>query len=70
MFYSKFEGELGSIATSNRGAFVLSSLLQTCVKDEAKKALKSHKKEITNLAKGGKDGKKLAGCKVLLDTLK
>eukprot|EP00986_Skeletonema_menzelii_P009596 scaffold4394_cov149-Skeletonema_menzelii.AAC.11 len=70
MFYSKFEGELGSIATSNRGAFVLSSLLQTCVKDEAKEALKSHKKEITNLAKGGKDGKKLAGCKVLLDALK
>mmetsp|Transcript_19468 Transcript_19468/g.33196 ORF Transcript_19468/g.33196 Transcript_19468/m.33196 type:complete len:624 (-) Transcript_19468:88-1959(-) len=70
MFYAKFEEELGSIATSNRGAFVLSSLLQTCVKDEAKKALKSHKKEITKLAKGGKDVKKLAGCKVLLEALK
>ena len=69
MFYSRFEGELGNIAASNRGAFVLSSLLQTCVKDEAKKALKGHKKEITKFAKGGKDGKKLAGCKVLLDAL-
>ena len=69
MFYSRFEGELGNIAASNRGAFVLSSLLQTCVKDEAKKALKGHKKEITKFAKGGKDGKNLAGCKVLLDAL-
>lgn len=70
LFYSRFETELGNIASSNRGAFVLSSLLQTSVKDEVKKTLKSHKKEISKLAKDGKDGKKLAGCKVLLDALK
>ncbi|KAL7442181.1 hypothetical protein ACHAXM_008643 [Skeletonema potamos] len=70
MFYSRFEEELGTIATSNRGAFVLSSLLQTSVKHEAKKALQGHKKEITKLANGGRDRKKLAGCKVLLDELK
>ena len=64
-FYEKFKDELGAIATSNRGAFVLSSLLQTCVKDEAKTVLKKHKKDITKLAKGGK-----AGCKVLAEALK
>jgi pumilio family protein 6 len=69
LFYARFDERLGSIATSNRGAFVLSSLIKTCVKDEVKKTLKLHKKEISNLAKGGK-GKKLAGCKVLLDALK
>lgn len=70
MFYSKLENRLGDIASSNRGAFVLSALMQTKVKGEVKKALKSHEKTIAKLAKGGKDKKKLAGCGVLLESLK
>ena len=46
------------------------TIRQTSVKDEAKKALQGHKKEITKLANRGRDRKKLAGCKVLLDELK
>ena len=65
MFYSKFEKSLGGIASSNRGAFVLSALLQTCVKEDVKKALTGHKKDIDKLAK-----KKLAGCGILLEALK
>lgn len=65
MFYSKFEKSLGEIASSNRGAFVLSALLQTCVKEDVKKALTGHKKDIDKLAK-----KKLAGCGILLEALK
>jgi pumilio family protein 6 len=70
MFYSKFEKRLGVFASSNRGAFVLSALLQTCVKEDVKKALKDHKKDIAKLAKGGKDKKMLAGCGILLEALK
>lgn len=74
MFYSKFDKSLGDIATSNRGAFVLSALIQVpSVHDAVKSALKGCKKDIAKLAKGGggKDGaKKLAGCGVLLDALK
>mmetsp|Transcript_4424 Transcript_4424/g.9806 ORF Transcript_4424/g.9806 Transcript_4424/m.9806 type:complete len:646 (+) Transcript_4424:123-2060(+) len=70
-FYAKFEKDLGNFASSNRGAFVLSALIQTCVKEEAKEALKSHEKNIAKLAKGdGKKKKALAGCGVLLDALK
>jgi len=73
MFFSKFEKSLGEFASSNRGAFVLSALIQTSVKKEVKDALKSHTKNIAKLAKGGsgKDKKKpLAGCGVLLEALK
>jgi len=70
MFYSKFNKSLGVFASSNRGAFVLSALLQTCVKEDVKKALKDHKKDIAKLAKGGKDKKMLAGCGILLEALK
>lgn len=77
-FYSSFEKNLGDIATSNRGAFVLSALMQvTSVQDEVKDALKDHKKNIAKLASkigggSGKDKKKkgLAGCAVLLEALK
>mmetsp|Transcript_20474 Transcript_20474/g.37310 ORF Transcript_20474/g.37310 Transcript_20474/m.37310 type:complete len:669 (+) Transcript_20474:122-2128(+) len=76
-FYSKFENSLGGFASSNRGAFVLSALIQTSVREEVKGALKSHTKKIAKLAKGdgggsGKDkkGKPLAGCGVLLEALK
>lgn len=69
LFYSKFDKQLGDIASSNRGAFVLSALIKTSVKEDAKKALSGHEKEIAKLAKGGKDKKKLAGCGVLLDAL-
>jgi len=77
MFYSKFENLLGEFASTNRGAFVLSALIQnTSVQQEVKETLKSHTKNISNLAKGcgsGKDEKKmkpLAGCGVLLELLK
>lgn len=72
MFFDQFKDELGDIASSNRGAFVLSALIQNSgVKDDMKEALKSHQKEIAKLAKGsGKDKKKLAGCGVLLEALK
>jgi hypothetical protein len=66
MFYSKFDKSLGRIASSNRGAFVLSALLQTFMKEDVKKALKDHKKDIDKLAKK----KKLAGCGILLEALK
>jgi len=70
MFHSKFENKLGDIATSNRGAFVLSALIQTSVQEEVKEALKSHEKNIAKLAKGNKSKKGLAGCGVLLEALK
>jgi hypothetical protein len=70
MFLCKFGKQLGDVASSNRGAFVLSALMQTGLKDDVKKALKSHTKNIAQLAKGSKDTKKLAGCGVLLDALK
>merc|ERR1712194_1001116 len=77
MFYSKFENTLGEIASTNRGAFVLSALLQNSrVREEVKEALKSHTKNISNLAKGRGNGnntktrKPLAGCGVLLESLK
>ena len=75
MFCIKFEDQLGNIAASNRGAFVLSALIQnTSVQTDVKEALKSHVKNITKLAKGGGSGKdkskKLAGCAVLLEALK
>jgi pumilio family protein 6 len=72
MFCDHFKDKLGEIASSNRGAFVLSALIQnSCVKEDVKDALKSHQKEIAKLAKGsGKDKKKLAGCGVLLEALK
>lgn len=69
MFFSKFEKSLGEFASSNRGAFVLSALLQTCVREDVKKALKGYKKNIAKLAKGGKDRKMLAGCSILLEAL-
>lgn len=40
LFYSEFGNKLGDIASSNRGAFVLSALIQTCVKEEVKRELK------------------------------
>jgi pumilio family protein 6 len=40
LFYSEFGNKLGDIASSNRGAFVLSALIQTCVKEEVKRDLK------------------------------
>ena len=71
MFYTKFEKQLGDIATSNRGAFVLSALIQnSSVNEGVKKALKSHVKNITKLSKGSGSDKKLAGCGVLLDAMK
>ena len=71
LFYTKFEKQLGEIATSNRGAFVLSALIQnSSVNDDVKKALKSHVKNITKLSKGSGSDKKLAGCGVLLDAMK
>jgi len=77
MFYSKFQKNLGDIACTNRGAFVLSALIQNSrVREEVKEALKSHTKNISSLAKGRrngnntKTGKPLAGCGVLLDLLK
>jgi pumilio family protein 6 len=72
MFYDKFQSNLGDIASTNRGAFVLSALIAVpSVKEDVKKTLKGHTKEITQQAKkGGKDGKKLAGCSVLLEALK
>lgn len=75
MFYIKFEDQLGNIAASNRGAFVLSALIQnTSVQTDVKEALKSNVKNITKLAKGGGRGKDknkaLAGCAVLLEALK
>jgi pumilio family protein 6 len=69
-FYSRFEERLSDIASSNRGAFVLSALMQTSVKDKVKETLKSHEKSIAKLANGGKGKKKLAGCGVLLESLK
>lgn len=70
MFHSKFEKSFGVFASSNRGAFVLSALLQTSVKEDVNKALKEHKKAIAKLAKGGgKDKKMLAGCSILLEAL-
>ena len=69
-FYSKFQNSLGDIACSNRGAFVLSALMQTCVGGEVRKALRDHQKNIAKLANGrGKDKKKLAGCGILLELL-
>jgi len=68
-FLSKFKDDFGDIAKSNRGAFVLSALMKTCVSDEVKAALKSHKKEISEFAAGKKGKKKLAGCSVLLEAL-
>lgn len=63
-FYSKFQDKLGEIASSNRGAFVISSLIKvSSVKKDVKQTLKGSKKEITKFAK------KSAGCKVLLDAL-
>jgi len=77
MFYSKFENTLGEIASTNRGAFVLSALLQNpTVREEVKAALSSDMQKITDLAKGGGSGKNktktkpLAGCGVLLELLK
>ncbi|KAL3796768.1 hypothetical protein HJC23_010915 [Cyclotella cryptica] len=65
MFYSKFQQSLGEIASSNRGSFVLSALIQVpSVNKDAKKALKGFKKDISKLAKSA------AGAKVLLDALK
>lgn len=70
-FYAKFEKNLGDIAKTNRGAFVLSALVKNkSVEADVKKALKGHEKEIAKLAKGGKKEKKLAGCAVLLEELK
>ena len=64
VFYSKFEDKLVEIASSNRGAFVLSSLIKVpSVAEDVNGALKSSKKDITKLAK------KSAGCKVLLDAM-
>jgi pumilio family protein 6 len=64
MFCSTFQNNFGEIASSNRGAFVLSSLIQVpSVKNDVKKALKGSKKDITKLAKSA------AGAKVLLDAL-
>ncbi|KAL9184304.1 hypothetical protein ACHAXT_002390 [Thalassiosira profunda] len=68
-FYAKFEKELGEIAQSNRGAFVLSALMKTSVKEEAREALKGSKATISQLARGAKGEKKLAGCGVLLEAL-
>ncbi|KAL3791951.1 hypothetical protein ACHAWO_009466 [Cyclotella atomus] len=63
-FYSKFEDQMGGIASTNRGAFVLSALIQVpSVKKDVKNALKGSKKDITKLAKSS------AGAKVLLDAL-
>ena len=63
-FYSKFEDNLGEIASTNRGAFVLSALIQVpSVKKDVKNALKGSKKDITKLSKSA------AGAKVLLDAL-
>ena len=71
LFYTKFEKQLGEIATSNRGAFALSALIQnSSVREDVKKALKSHVKNITKLSKGSGSDKKLAGCGVLLDAMK
>lgn len=75
MFFSKFRNDLGDFASSNRGAFVLSTLIQTGVQEEVKEALKSHKKNFSKLAKGGsgkdkKKGKPLAGYAVLLEAMK
>jgi len=69
-FYSKFQNSLGDIACSNRGAFVLSALMQTCVGKEVREALRVHEKNMAKLANGrGKDKKKLAGCGILLELL-
>lgn len=69
-FYSKFQNSLGDIACSNRGAFVLSALMRTCVGKEVREALRDHEKNIAKLANGrGKDKKKLAGCGILLELL-
>ena len=63
-FLSKFESKFGAIASTNRGAFVLSALIQvSSVKKDVKAALKGNKKEITKLAKNA------AGAKVLLDAI-
>lgn len=74
LFYTKFQNDLGDIATSNRGAFVLSTLIEnSSVHDNVKNALMSHVKNLKKLANGGsgKDKKrKLAGCDVLLEKLK
>ena len=64
LFLSKFESKFGAIAATNRGAFVLSALIQVSnVKKDVKAALKGNKKEITKLAKSA------AGAKVLLDAM-
>lgn len=69
-FYSKFQVNLGDIACSNRGAFVLSALMQTCVGGNVREALRDHEKNIAKLANGqGKEKKKLAGCGILLELL-
>lgn len=70
--FAKFGGSLFRIASSNRGAFVVAALAKVpCVKEEAVKELLSSKAKIQKLAEGGgKGGKKLAGCAVLLDVLK
>lgn len=77
LFYSKFETTLGEIASTNRGAFVVSALIQNpSVREEIKKALKSHTEKLATLAQGSEGGKNkkgakpLAGCKVLLELLK
>lgn len=71
-FFNRFHTCLGDMAYSNRGAFVLSALLGTCVGMEVRSALVEHRKEIAKLANGlGKEKKnKLAGCGVLLEMLK
>lgn len=68
LFFADFKEDMQAIATTNRGAFVLSALAKTCVGADLKKALKTHKKSISELAKG-KGKKKLAGCAVLLESI-
>merc|ERR1719263_2581251 len=51
VFLDEFKEDLQDIATTNRGAFVLSALTKTSVGTDVKKALKAHKKSIAELAK-------------------
>jgi len=64
MFLSKFKNKLGDLASTNRGAFVLSALIQVpSVKKDVSAILKGNKKDITKFAKSA------AGAKVLLESM-
>ena len=64
MFLSKFKNKLGDLASTNRGAFVLSALIKVpSVKNDVSSILKGNKKDIAKFAKSA------AGAKVLLESM-